>query len=318
MIFYMKIYFVIIFVFLSCNLFSQTILPTFQATHNNSAVVVPPEDPNDLICSNISPYSSPLCSYSTGCSSPSAALTNGSTTFNHTAAVQTFTVGGGVTSIKIQTWGAQGYNSQAGFDGKGTGGGKGGYAEGILTVTPGQVLKVYVGGAGSCSGHCNNNSPGGFNGGGTGAKYGGPGGGGSDVRIGGYGLNDRVVVAGGGGGNGNGSYGNTGGSGGGLTGCNGEDHCYSATSGYFAGHGGSQNAGGAKGFTYGTMVDGSFGQGGGSGSYHNGGGGGGWYGGGSGAAHAGAGGGSSYIGGVANGCTISGLRQAHGQIVISW
>ena len=70
----MKIYFLIVFVFLSCNLFSQTILPTFQATHNNSAVVVPPEDPNDLICSNISPYSSPLCSYSTGCSSPSAAL----------------------------------------------------------------------------------------------------------------------------------------------------------------------------------------------------------------------------------------------------
>ena len=187
----------LLFIFLlliSNSLFSQISLPTFQATHNNSAVVVPPEDPNDLICSNISIYSSPLCSYSTGCSSPSSALTNGSTTFNHTAAVQTFTVGGGVTSIKIQTWGAQGYNSQAGFDGKGTGGGKGGYAEGILTVTPGQVLKVYVGGKGDCSGHCNNNSPGGFNGGGTGATYGGPGGGGSDVRIGAYGLNDRIIV----------------------------------------------------------------------------------------------------------------------------
>ena len=46
----------LLFIFLlliSNSLFSQISLPTFQATHNNSAVVVPPEDPNDLICSNI-------------------------------------------------------------------------------------------------------------------------------------------------------------------------------------------------------------------------------------------------------------------------
>lgn len=36
------------------------------------------------------------------------------------------------------------------------------------------------------------------------------------------------------------------------------------------------------------------------------------------AAHAGAGGGSSYIGGVSGGCTISGLKTGHGQIIISW
>ncbi len=33
---------------------------------------------------------------------------------------------------------------------------------------------------------------------------------------------------------------------------------------------------------------------------------------------AGAGGGSSYIGGVSSGCTISGLKTGHGQIIISW
>ena len=306
------------------SLFSQSILPTFHGSHVNTAVSnqLPPEDPNVLQCANFigspSPYSSPDCSYTDGCSNPSSALSNGSTIFNYTGGVQDFTVGGGVTSIKIQVWGAQGDNDQAGFNNQGTGGGKGGYAEGILSVTPGQVLKVYVGENPNCAGYCSNGSAGGWNGGGMGNKYGAPGGGASDVRVGGTTLNDRVIVAGGGGGNAMGSYGNTGGDGGGLIGCNGKDHCYSRNNGYYAGHGGSQNAGGAKGFSYGNTPNGSFGQGGGGNSYHNAGGGGGWYGGGSGAAHAGAGGGSSYIGGVSGGCTISGLKTGHGQIIISW
>ena len=102
--------------------------------------------------------------------------------------------------------------------------------------------KVYVGENPDCAGYCTNGSAGGWNGGGMGNRYGAPGGGASDVRIGAYGLNDRIIVAGGGGGNAMGSYGNTGGDGGGLTGCNGKDQCYNANSGYHAGHGGSQTA----------------------------------------------------------------------------
>ena len=132
------------------------------------------------------------------------------TTFAFTGAVQTYTVPAGVTAIQIECWGAQG-GTGTGFDGVEGTGGLGGYSIGELVVTPGQILEVYVGGAGDMFG------PGGFNGGGqAGTNYGAAGGGGSDVRVTPYGFGDRVIVAGGGGGGAFGSYGNPGGIGGGL------------------------------------------------------------------------------------------------------
>ena len=87
------------------------------------------------------------------------------TTFSFTGAVQTYTVPAGVTGIQIECWGAQG-GTGTGFDGVEGTGGLGGYAIGELTVTPGQVLEVYVGGGGITFG------PGGFNGGGqSGTNY---------------------------------------------------------------------------------------------------------------------------------------------------
>ena len=67
------------------------------------------------------------------------------TTFSFTGAVQTYTVPLGVTSIQLETWGAQG-GTGTGFDGVDGTGGLGGYSIGNLAVTPGQVLEVYVGG----------------------------------------------------------------------------------------------------------------------------------------------------------------------------
>lgn len=115
------------------------------------------------------------------------------TTFNYTGAVQTYTVPAGVTSIQVEAWGAQGGDNFSST------GGLGGYISGDLTVTPGQVLDIYVGGQN------------GYNGGGAGGSGSGSigyngmnGGGASDVRTSGGGLADRLVVAGGGGGAGRG------------------------------------------------------------------------------------------------------------------
>lgn len=227
------------------------------------------------------------------------------TTFVFTGAVQTYTVPVGVTAIQIECWGAQG-GSATGLDGVPAPGGLGGYSIGELGVTPGQVLQVYVGGAGASFG------AGGFNGGGQAAtNYGSAGGGGSDVRIGAYAFADRVIVGGGGGGGAFGSYGNAGGHGGGLVGGTG-----SSGGGFTAGTGGTQVAGGAAGCCYGAAIGGTFGLGASPGDYHNAGGGGGWYGGGSGAGHAGAGGGSSYIAGVVAGSTLTGVRSGNGEVII--
>lgn len=95
----------------------------------------------------------------------------------------------------------------------------GGRVECDLSVTPGDTIYVYVGGAGS-SNYTESEYdamprdsapeiiPGGFNGGGNGAKYkypnnwmvwAGSGGGMSDIRVGGSAIENQVVVAGGGG-----------------------------------------------------------------------------------------------------------------------
>ena len=105
----------------------------------------------------------------------------GAQTFAYTGAAQTYTVPGCVNRVRLEVWGAQG---------SGEFGGRGGYARGDLIVTSNQTLSVYVGGQT------------GFNGGGTGIRTANPahGGGASDIRTGGTGLANRVIVGGGGGG----------------------------------------------------------------------------------------------------------------------
>jgi gliding motility-associated-like protein len=115
-------------------------------------------------------------------------------TFNFTGAVQTYTVPSCVTSIDIV---------MAGAKGGGLNGGNGATVSGTISVVPGQVLEIYVGGTGGCPAA-------GFNGGGlgttaTGAGNEGCGGGGaSDIRIAPFGLGNRIMVAAGGGGMGGG------------------------------------------------------------------------------------------------------------------
>lgn len=107
---------------------------------------------------------------------------------------------------KLQCWGAQGgsngTNSSYGITAKA--GGKGGYSEGIITLSSKTTVRVYVGGQGS-------SSAGGYNGGGSTSgsayysnadEYGvsrmGGGGGATDIRLSDGALLSRMIVAGGG------------------------------------------------------------------------------------------------------------------------
>jgi hypothetical protein len=239
-------------------------------------------------------------------------------TFTYTGSVQTFVVPSGVSQITVVARGGEG----AGFvaypstDAPG----RPGRVYAIVPVTPGEKLYVFVGASGS---------DGGFNGGGnsgatdsgSGSYSGNPGGGASDVRAGGTGILDRIIVAAGGGGAGqsNYTYGvDAGGNGGGLAGKKGGGGGASGQNGG-GGGGGTQRkggAGGAGGSNYSNKGDsgggGTLGLGGNGGSSHcsnagvGGGGGGGYYGGGGGGAASifycdypsqggGGGGGSSYV-----------------------
>jgi hypothetical protein len=117
-------------------------------------------------------------------------------TFFPTGGQQTFTVPAGVSSLNVAAVGGSG-----GGAGGAAPGGFGGRASGDLSVTPGQVLFVEVGGNG---GSGSGSGAGGFNGGGAGGSGTGGGGGASDVRTSPIGASDsqasRLVVAGGGGG----------------------------------------------------------------------------------------------------------------------
>ncbi|WP_400193789.1 beta strand repeat-containing protein [Hymenobacter sp. B81] len=127
-------------------------------------------------------------------------------TFNYTGGVQMYTVSSGVTTLMVDAYGAGGGNR----GGSGSGGGAGARVQTQLTVVPGQVLYVYVGGRGTTA-----PGGGGYNGGGNGGVdngQGGGGGGATDIRTSASGtaFTDRLLVAGGGGGgslNGNGGNG---------------------------------------------------------------------------------------------------------------
>jgi hypothetical protein len=279
-------------------------------------------------------------------------------TFEFTGGIQSYTVPCGVDSIYIQAWGAQGGSgAEGGASVAGGQGGLGGYAEGYLVVTPGDILNIFVGGQGSTP-------TGGFNGGANGGSdNAGGGGGASDVRVGGNSESDRILTAGGGGGGGRagcdegsaatGGLGGNGGSGGAGVGASGND---SPTSGGAAGGGQGGNFGsvvgasgpagdGCGGFlgspggaaSTGSGANGGAGQscccsssnsipggGGGGGGQIGGGGGGGGSAGTSGCsgnskgAGGGGGGGSNYFGGVTAGTDSVGVHSGNGIIVISW
>ena len=130
--------------------------------------------------------------------------------FAYTGAEQSWTVPANVYEIYFDLVGASGGTASGG--GWLTYGGTGAKITGILSVIPGQVLNINVGGYGlNCLG--NSLFLGGLNGGGGGELNSGSGGGGaSDIRIGGTELEHRIAVAAGGGGaNTVGGYGGNGG-----------------------------------------------------------------------------------------------------------
>jgi uncharacterized protein YjdB len=244
------------------------------------------------------------------------------TSFTYTGSVQNYTVPTGINSLYIDMAGAQGGDFTTGS----AQGGKGGRVTGNLTVTPGQVLYIYVGEHPSAS-ICGSAFTGGTNSGGggyggSGAFCGAPGGGSSDIRtVSGNSvaaLNSRVFVAGGGGGGAFDCGGDNGGAGGGLVGGTGiQCGIYDAG---FEGTPGNQTTGGSAGCSTpfcGTI--GSLGAGGDAYSGANGGGGGGgWYGGG-GAYRGGASGGSSYTS-VTNATHVTntpGFQNGNGYVTIS-
>ncbi len=182
--------------------------------------------------------------------------------FSYTGNIQRFKVP--YTGVyKFEAWGGEG-----GTDQKNGTGGKGGYAVGDVFLEAGTEMYVTVGGAGNATSR-------GYNGGGsawTNVSGGSYGGGASDIRVGGTGLFNRILVAGGGGSS---VRGYTGGAGGGLVGING-----TGSTGQF-GTGASQSASGGGGMSgnFGTGAGGGIGSGS-SIDYGAGAGGGGWYGGG--------------------------------------
>lgn len=250
--------------------------------------------------------------------------------FNYTGGVQTFTVPPCVNSVTLEVWGAQGGIdiSSGGWDNN-----LGGYASAVFTAAPGQVMNIYVGEKPA-------GLAGGFNGGGMGypstmfAGMGRGGGGATDIRMGGIGLNNRIIVAGGGGGGGSDIYGNwvIGGGGGGLVGVQGQ--CYDG--GCAGSQPGTQTSSG-PGICAGvlnTNVSGGFGFGGdalyicgdgfgcgsagGSGEAGYGGGGG-WYGGSGGSSNFGGSGGSGYISPAStNNFFATAVQGGHGLARISY
>ena len=197
-----------------------------------------------------------------------------------------WTVPAGVTSLQIVAIGGGGGGSGAlSIDGSGSAGGSGAMVTATLSVTPGQLIALVVGGGGTAGA----NFPNGLCG------VGGGGGGASSLDVGNA---DQVIAGGGGGGGGScGGVGLTGGFGGGPGGAGG------AGAGIYGGNGGSGGIGGAAalygGAAGGNGSGGAGGNGGANGPYPGGAGGIGGLGGGAGAngSYEGGGGGGGYGGG---------------------
>lgn len=173
-----------------------------------------------------------------------------------TGGQQSVTVPAGVYSARVFLSGAQGGNGTSGNGNAGGAGGRGARVEGAMTVTPGEVLSVWVGGQGSQA-----VNPGGLGGAGrNNGSRGASGGGATDIRQGGSAVSNRVAIAAGGGGGGSAGWGGTtqgsivGGNGGdsGAAGGDGVDANSGANNGPFRGGGGVLGAGGAAGAGCGT------------------------------------------------------------------
>ena len=269
--------------------------------------------------------------------------------FDYTGNYQTFTVPtDGYYNIEL--WGAQGGNmtgTGVKSDGSSRGslsytGGKGAYTKGVIYLTKGETIYIYVGGKGADNvsfGNCPGGEVGGYNGGGSLKQgqciFGTSGGGATDIRLtsGEWNnfdsLKSRIMVAAGGGGANfrNQGYGEgNGGAGGALYGVNGSealtDGSYFRSDyalGYGIGTGGTQTSGGYESahLLDGTITErkgsahlGSFGY---AASENQSGGGSGYYGGGS-DGHGGAGGGSSFISGY-YGCDAISESSIEGNII---
>lgn len=166
--------------------------------------------------------------YSVGGSSFTGQLYN-------TQGTDTFVVPAGVTSITTKMWGAGGGGGGGGNSASGGGGGGGGYVEATISVTPGETLTIYVGGAGN---------GGDFSSSGSDAGGGGGGGGFSSV----YRSSTALAIAAGGGGGGGARAsvaGAAGGAGGGTTGIAG-----TSVGETVGGGAGTPSAGGAAGTTH--------------------------------------------------------------------
>jgi hypothetical protein len=270
--------------------------------------------------------------YNTPTATDNCTLLNvsGSQTFTYSGSLQNWMVPAGVTSVTIVAKGAQGGGSN---------GGLGATIQGTVNVTPGEVLKVVVGGAGQGGGSTFSFPPG----------YGHSGGGGSFVT---KFNNSPLVIAGGGGGAGifnragqpglittsggsqgtqgeQGGVNGTGGDGGFGAGNAGCGYPGSGGAGLFANGGGYGNGGGrafvngaAGGVDYAeNCVPSATGGFGGGGAGGNGGGGGGGYSGGAGSTndgiYNGGGGGGSFNGGT-NQLNTTGNNNGNGVVTISW
>ena len=220
--------------------------------------------------------------------------------FVYTGAVENWTVPAGVTSVRIEAWGAEGGENWSNVDVAG----KGARMRGDFTVSPGETLKIIVGQTGfrPASGNTANGGAGGA--------------GGSFVYTGNAPIYPMIAAGGGGG-----VYqSRRGGYGGGLVGQDAPD--ISPSWPQSNGKGGTQTAGGAAGYYTGYgALPGVFGVGG-RGKGDNaggGGGGGGWYGGGGGC-FTGGGGGSCYYdaSGNTNKSTVQDVQTGSGKITIDY
>lgn len=227
-------------------------------------------------------------------------------TFSYTGSVQTYSIVSCISTATLEVWGAQGGANWVSNDNYG------GYASAVFSLSAGDVLSIYVGQQPS-------GITGGFNGGGNGESVGQGGGGGTDFRLNGITLANRIIVAGGGGGAGYWSNLHVvGGQGGGLVGTDGYRMPSDA-----GGQGGTQSGSGngtcislnnpamAGGLGYGGAPSGCGCEG-----Y---GGGGGYYGGAGSGNCRGGGGGSGYIiPSATNGTFTTGARVSHGQARLSY
>ena len=268
------------------------------------------EGSNDLYCASNDLYqnlnSSPFCS-SAGFGLDAITEADTSVAPSSGSTAGRYTVPNGMTAATIIAFGAGGSAGSApGNPTIGPGGG-GGYTEGVLAVTAGQVLDIYLGQGGYYpSGHPQGQSVETWFGGGAGhPSCGGNGGGLTAVITGEMVLTNGagsapapqaplVAIVAGSGGAGGGGYGSGGGGGGGTTGCAGESQTEQVEPSGTAGGGGDQEQGGDGGPQGGStgafLVGGDGGNGGGAGYYGGGGGNN------NGTHMGGGGGGSSYFG----------------------